>query len=232
MAKESHLLDILETQGLITYSQRQSLLTMTETYDKPTVAIVVDQGFVSDDVLAAAVSQGMDVPLIDLRREKLDPEALHKIPEALAHRCLAIGLCEDGSGELSRVVFADPSDHQGSDAIERAVGIEISRAVAPLSQVREVLFREYGSVTRRIAMPLASGPFAQENTHRMDVLPGDEDFKETDSVPPFSHTKPFVDFEETASLDKRHAALVAALVDAGVISREDYIAQLRELLSK
>jgi hypothetical protein len=87
--------------GMLTQHQIDDALAK-QTGDKPLGEMLVDQGVLSRADLRTAIAHKMGVPLVDLDRFPVDPEARLRIPEHLAVKMRAVPLMVDGR----RVILA------------------------------------------------------------------------------------------------------------------------------
>jgi type IV pilus assembly protein PilB len=144
----------------------------------------------------------------------------------VARRHLLIALSKDGDGARIRVALANPLDEAAVAAVREATGLEVEPMVATVSGVTAAIEREYTpSNTEIIRVPRSELP--REDTRKMR-----DDDRRTGKTNPGTNpmgTAPMHRLEHEAPIEQRHEALLLALVDAGVLTRSDYIAALRRL---
>lgn len=175
------------------------------------VQVLVDRGLVEPDALAERLAEAVGTVVVELGRGELDITVLPLIGAELAWRHLLIPIAPAGAS-LS-VAFADPLDRAALRAIKEVTGRGIEPLVAPLGELRESLTRHYGPP------PAAPTPISSETTQRVEGIAFEA-----------SATQPLHRIEDEATMAQRHRALLLALVDAGVLTHEGYLAALKRVL--
>lgn len=183
---------------------------------EPFVRVAVEAGLAEEDAIAELAARALDTHVVELDRGELDEESVRLVPAALARRYLFVPLAPDPSGESIRVVFADPLDAAAVEAAREATGLGIQPLVATVSGVTAAIDRVYGGVTEDTrVLPRAELP--ADATRRLE---GGE------------QTQPLHRLEDGATAEQRHEALLLSLIDAGVVTRAQYLDALRRLLGK
>ncbi len=124
--------------------------------------ILVDQGFIAQKSLLAAMSEQLDIPPIDISKYKINKDILELIPEKVARQYVLLPLSRIG-GVLT-VVMADPLNIFAIDDIKMITHFKIDLVIGPESEIREAINSYYGTAahTQEIAKILE------------EVKPGDE----------------------------------------------------------
>ena len=78
--------DVLVEEGLITGEQLEHALELQRTHGGKLSEILVNQGLVKAEDLAAVLSIQLNIPLMDLKRHMVQPNALRLIPEDIARK--------------------------------------------------------------------------------------------------------------------------------------------------
>ena len=185
-------------------------------------AILVDEGHVPEDALADVVARAIGTLVIDVDLGALDRESVKLIPESVARRFLLIAVARGPGGRSLRVAFANPLDEDAVASVRELTGLEVEPMVATVSGVKAALDREYRARTTEIIRAPrseASPELAPEDTQQ---LLGPRDVANTG-------TDPIHRLESEATMEQRHEALVLTLIEAGVLTRSDYVAVLRRL---
>lgn len=177
----------------------------------PLVQVLVGRGLAEADALAERLAEAVGTVVVELGRGELDPEMLPLAGAELAWRYLLLPIADAGGG-LS-VAFADPLDRAAMSAIEAAAGRSIEPLVAPYGELRASLERHYGKA------PGEAQPMSPEPTKRVEGIAFEP-----------SATQPLHRIEDDATMEQRHRALLLALVDAGVLTHEGYLAALRRVM--
>jgi type IV pilus assembly protein PilB len=173
--------------------------------------LVADHG-VGEDVVADLAARAINSLVIDVDLGALDGEAVRLIPEEDARRHLMVAVAR-GPKSL-RVAFANPLDDQAIAAVREITGLEVDAMVATVSGLRKAIDREYEKrrtkVIRDRRRPSRGGSeMPEEVTQQTEVQAA-----------------------ARATPEQRHEALLLALVEAGVITRADYVAALERLLGE
>jgi type IV pilus assembly protein PilB len=105
--------------------------------------VLVSMGLLDDRGLVEALSEFLDVPVSNLRRENIEPEALALIPEALAREQLAmpVRLSSDGLD----VAAAEPSEEL-RDLLAKTSGHAVRMMIAPVSDIRWAIDDNYRAI--------------------------------------------------------------------------------------
>jgi len=129
--------EMLVEENLITAEQLENVLEVQRRQGGKLSEILINQGLVKAEELAIVLSIQLNVPLIDLKRHVVQPNALRLIPEDMARKHTLIPL--DVVGDSLVVVMADPEDiriiedikAQAKTRVEVALGIssDIKRAI-------------------------------------------------------------------------------------------------------
>ncbi len=228
------LVDLLESEGLAERLALSRARAKAERTRAPLVAVLVDAQAVAEDGLADALARAVGSVVIDVDHGELDEESVGLVPEAIARRHLLVAVALDPDGQSLRVAFANPLDQAAVDAVRDVTGLELQPLVATVSAVRAAIERAYHT-TRSIEAPGHRGAddadMVPEITRRVEVPPGDATIRPRPPEPSIG-TAPLYRMEHEATIEQRHEALLLALVEAGVITRADYLAALQRLLGR
>ncbi len=151
-ATRKSLGEVLVEENLITAEQLENALELQRRQGGKLSEILVNQGLVKAEELAAVLSVQLNVPLIDLKRRAVQPNALRLIPEDTARKHTLIPL--DVVGDSLVVVMADPEDihtirdikAQSRMRVEVALGIpsDIERAI-------DLNYRSRGEIEKQVS---------------------------------------------------------------------------------
>ena len=102
--------------------------------------VLVSMGLLDDRDLVEVLSEFLDVPVSNLRRENIEPEALALISEEIAREWLAVPvrLGDDGLD----VAASEPSEEL-RDLLAKASGRPVRMMIAPLSDIRWAIDSNY-----------------------------------------------------------------------------------------
>ncbi len=156
--------EILVDAGLLT---REQLAQATEKagHLRWLLDYLLDEGLLSAEDVAMALSLQLNLPIIDLKRHVVQPEALRLVPECYArqHTLIPIDVVDDALV----VVMADPTNVQVLGDLSAQAKMFIKPAVGIPSDIREAVNRSYRASAEieehvsHVAPPVA-GPAAGE----------------------------------------------------------------------
>ncbi|MEM9188205.1 MAG: hypothetical protein AAGF12_03470 [Myxococcota bacterium] len=187
------------------------------------VESLVDQGTIAEDALADVLARAIDGIVIDVDLGALDRESVRLIPPEVARRHLMVPVAQATNVEVLRVAFANPLDAEAVACAREFSGLEVEPMVATLSAIRAVLDREYRVVTTDVIR-------AQRTTKRPEFQ--GEVTRQISPPERRAGPSPTYRLGEEATIEQRHEALLLALVEAGVLTRADYLAALKRLAGR
>ena len=151
VAKKS-LGEMLIEENLITAEQLDKALELQRKQGGKLSDILVSQGLVKAEELAAVLSVQLNVPLIDLKRHKVQPDALRLIPEDMARKHTLIPL--DVVGDSLIVVMADPEDIRTIEDIKAQARMRIEVALGIPSDIKQAInlnYRSRGEIDKQVS---------------------------------------------------------------------------------
>ncbi|GAI94079.1 unnamed protein product, partial [marine sediment metagenome] len=114
--------------------------------------ILMDQGLVKAEDLATVLSVQLNVPLIDLKRHMVQPNALRLIPEDMARKHILIPL--DVVDDSLVVVMADPEDIRTIEDIKAQAKTRVEVALGVPSDIERAIdlnYRSSGEIERQVS---------------------------------------------------------------------------------
>ena len=144
LSSRKSLGELLVEEKLITPEQLDNAVNLQQKQGGRLSEILLSQGLVKAQDLAAVLSVKLNVPLIDLQRHKIQPEALRLIPEDVARKHTLIPL--DMVGNSLVVVMADPQDIQTIEDIKAQVKMNIEVALGISTDILGAIDLNYRSV--------------------------------------------------------------------------------------
>ena len=132
--------EILLDAGLITSAQLSAAQEARQEGQAIT-DVLIAQNAISHRDVAVALSLQLNIPLIDLKRHAVQPEAVALIPEHIARRHTAIPMDVIG-GELV-VVMENPLDIQAIEDLSIRAGMPVRPAVGMRDDIRQALTLYY-----------------------------------------------------------------------------------------
>ena len=133
--------ELLLAEGLITQKALDAALIESSATGKRLGLVLAHSGAIAEERLALILSHQLDIQFVNLSRFSFRPEVVKLLPEAAARRFNALVL-EDKVDNLL-VGFADPSDFNAQDEVERILKRDIVPAVCSESQMLAAFDRLY-----------------------------------------------------------------------------------------
>ncbi|MCW5632543.1 MAG: Flp pilus assembly complex ATPase component TadA [Rubrivivax sp.] len=118
--------------------------------------MLVQAGALAPEQLAAALSDWMGVPVVDLREFTPEPEALQRVPRALAERGQALPLALRDDRLV--VAMADPWNRALQDELRFVSGARVVPVAASPQALAAALLRAYGVVIPSLGGAMGEGP--------------------------------------------------------------------------
>lgn len=107
--------ELLIQHHLITGENLEKVLQKQKTQGGKLSRLLVEMGFIEEEVLLKFLARQLNIPVIDLKTYKLAPALIQKLPESLSRRYQAILLEENAEGYLLGMV--DPQDIMAIDEL-------------------------------------------------------------------------------------------------------------------
>ncbi|MDO8491600.1 MAG: GspE/PulE family protein [Dehalococcoidia bacterium] len=152
---EKNLGLLLQKGGLITADQWREVLAVYEAGGKDISLILEEQGLVSARELGIIAGMQHNVPFVDLKQQKIEPEALKLIPESMARRYNAIPVAVV-EGALM-VAMEDPWDLRALDDLTAQARMTVKPVESIPSDIREFIDHSY-KVSSQIEQQISSIP--------------------------------------------------------------------------
>lgn len=206
--------DLLVQEGVAVPPERiRRVLDEAEESGRNAVVALIEEGVIGEDVLAEVLARACSTVVVDLEQPR-SASAADLLPKSVAVDSLVLPISSSTGGRL-RVAMVNPLDRQARERVEAECGSPVQPLVATLSALRRAIEEEYKGRTTRVVR--ARSDMAPEITRRMEL--------------PKEGTAPLHRLEQEATIEQRHEALLLALVEAGVLTRADYMEALKRLLS-
>jgi MSHA biogenesis protein MshE len=161
--KKIRLGDLLVQNGIITQVQLDQALANQKATGRKLGRTLVELGFIPEHNLLEFLSRQLQIPFLNIRQYKVDPEAVKLLPEAQARRFRAIVLSRTGHDAV--VGMADPTDLMAYDEIARILKMPVHPALvreADLLQTIDQFYRrteEISNLAGQIGEELAQHDF-------------------------------------------------------------------------
>lgn len=147
-----------------------ALKLQTSGDDRRLGTILIEEGILTAESLAMALSVHLNLPFIDLKRHRVQAEALEAVPEETARRHHLIPL-DFVDGSLA-VVMEDPTDIQVIEELEALAGRSIRPMVGVSNEIKAAIDLSYKS---RDAIEKEVAEFAPRLPVGIDMPSADEE---------------------------------------------------------
>ena len=141
--KKIRIGDLLVENRLISQAQLEAALVEQKRSGRKLGRVLVEHGFVDEYELLTLLARQLEIPFVDLRHQRVDPDVVRLIPEIQARRYRAIALAEHD--EVLQVGMADPTDLFAFDELARTLKRPLDLAVVSEPE----LLRTFDTVYRR-----------------------------------------------------------------------------------
>ena len=138
---EKKLGEILVDADLLTVEQLEQAAEEAGRLQIGLLAYLLDEGMVSPEDAAMALSLEINLPIIDLKRHAVQPEALSLVPDEYARQHELIPI--DIVGDALVVVMADPTNIDVLEDLRARAKKVIQPAVGIPADIREAIERSY-----------------------------------------------------------------------------------------
>jgi type II secretory ATPase GspE/PulE/Tfp pilus assembly ATPase PilB-like protein len=142
-AARKSLGEMLVEENLITPEQLESALEQQRQHGGKLSEILINQGLVKAEKLAAVLSIHLNMPLIDLKRHTVQPHALRLIPEDMARKHALIPL--DIVNDALVVIMADPEDIHTIEDVKAQAKMRVEVALGVRSDIERAIDLNYRS---------------------------------------------------------------------------------------
>jgi type IV pilus assembly protein PilB len=124
---------------LLNEGQLRRALEVQQQSGRPLGVLLLELGLVDEDRLTVVLGEHLEVPVADLRREAVDPEAAHLVPAEFARRHVLLPIRQQ-DGELT-VAMADPVNLHVVNDLRLLTGLAIVPYIAGQSDILANLSR-------------------------------------------------------------------------------------------
>lgn len=151
---KERLTEILINDKLITPQQLQQALEVQKNKGGRLSNIIVDLGYVRESDLMLALSQGLGLPLIDLKRIKIDSKVLNLFSPEVCRHYQIIPISQ--MGNTLTIAMADPLNIFATDALRNLTGFQINPIISTSEQILHAIDQFYPDTTSGIIDNLLS----------------------------------------------------------------------------
>ena len=142
---KERLTQILIDNKLLTKEKLEKALEVQKKKGGRLSDIIIDLGFIKESELALTLSQGLGLPLMDIKRFKIDPEVVKIIPQDVAHHYQIIPISKIGT--TLTIAMADPLNVFAIDHIRSLTGYKINPIIASAKDIGMTIEQTYPDAT-------------------------------------------------------------------------------------
>lgn len=134
---------VLKQNGTISEADYERVRSESFSTGKAIEDLIAQHQMVDEEGLAKAKAQIYNIPYADLRTLASSPEALNRIPEAVAERYLALPFDYDSTNNVLSVAMQNPLDLQSVSFLEAKSQAKIKPFMATKSDLEQEVARRY-----------------------------------------------------------------------------------------
>jgi type II secretion system protein E len=134
--------EFLVEQGLLSAAQLQEALQEQARTGEPLGSILVRRGIVTEQAMMTILAEQLSLPYAALAGATIQPEALAKVPAAIATRYQLMPI--ELAGNRLKIATADPLNVQTLDELRLLLGCEVVPVLASVREIQTAIQRHYG----------------------------------------------------------------------------------------
>ena len=227
MAGRKRLGEILITAGVLDEARLSTALAEQRKWGGRLGRTLVELGFVDEVTMCAALSRQLQLPAVDLHNAVLPARVTDLLPVDLCERYGVMPVAADRERRILRVATSDPTNQDALSDIGFRSGLRVEPLVATPTDIDKAIRRYYygekadGHATRPappapVAEPRPPSPPKQEPSLPIRVAADGGGAASLERI------------EQMLAAEMRATrVLVQLLVEKGIISREEYLARMK-----
>lgn len=143
---KERLTELLIHNRLITQDQLNEALELQKKKGGKLSEIIIDLNFIKERDLISIISQGLGLPLIDLKRFKIDFEIMKIIPPEVARHYQIIPISK--MGDTITLAMADPLNIFAIDHVKNLTGHKINPIISSAQDIMQAIESSYPDSTK------------------------------------------------------------------------------------
>ncbi|MFA6216305.1 MAG: ATPase, T2SS/T4P/T4SS family [Candidatus Omnitrophota bacterium] len=143
---KDRIIEILIKNKLLTQEQLNEAIEAQKKEGGKLSDIIINLKFVKEYDLISALSEGLNFPLIDLKRFKIDPEIVKIIPVNVATQFQIVPVSK--MGDTVTLAMADPLNIFAIDTVESLTGFKINPIISSSKDILQALEQSYSEATK------------------------------------------------------------------------------------
>lgn len=173
---KDRLTEILINNKLLTQEQLNQALDMQKEKGGRLSDIIIDLKFIKENELISTLSEGLGLPLIDLKRFKIDHEIVKVIPIDIARHYQIIPVSK--MGDSITLAMADPLNIFAIDHVQALTGYKINPIISTAQDIMQTIELSYPDATKDIIEDLVKEinvPSIELVKEEAEILPSDQE---------------------------------------------------------
>lgn len=235
--------ELLVERGAITPRQLEEGLSAQQRTRQRLGVTLVQQGLISEVLLAQVLAQSLGLATVDLGQVPIDWSAVHMLRARVCEKHEVFPFALDGKGTPQKrllLAMTDPLNDAAVEEIEFTTGLPVARYVSTHTQVRAAVLRTYHKAApaeaEARARQLTAPPPADDEE---PLVMGEEIISVANPLPAprrgadaVSKDLDFLfgarpdDEGELEKLERQFWALLRVLTRKGVLTRDEFLAEL------
>jgi len=148
LSLKDRLTEILINNKLITVENLEQALKVQTTKGGKLSDIIVELKFVKENELISTLSEGLGLPLIDLKRFKIDLDIAKIIPIEIARHYQIIPISK--MGDTITLAMADPLNIFAIDHVQALTGFKINPIISSVTDINQTIELSYPDTSKGI----------------------------------------------------------------------------------
>ncbi|MBQ9277759.1 MAG: Flp pilus assembly complex ATPase component TadA [Lachnospiraceae bacterium] len=144
--KKIRIGDLLVEAGAITAEELEEAIAYQKENGGKLGTVLVNQGFISQELLITVLTTQMGIDFIELKACKLDDDILKLVPENLVNKYKAIPIgYDENNPNILKVAMVDPMDLNAIDDIGIATNTQVEPMLAMEDDMNETIGKYFGN---------------------------------------------------------------------------------------
>ena len=144
--KKIRIGDLLVEAGAITAEELDEAIAYQKENGGKLGTVLVNQGFISQELLITVLTTQMGIDFIELKACKLDDDILKLVPENLVNKYKAIPIgYDENNPNILKVAMVDPMDLNAIDDIGIATNTQVEPMLAMEDDMNETIGKYFGN---------------------------------------------------------------------------------------
>jgi type IV pilus assembly protein PilB len=164
---KENIIEILLKNKLFTKEQLGTALKIQKDNGIPLRRVLIEQGFVSEEVLLSLLSEQLYIPTLHLTRYRFDPSIINLIPERIARQYNLIPLSH--MGNTLTISMSDPLNIFALDDLKALTGCDIDTVLSPQDEIQRAIDTQYRLESKDMQEILEEASIAQAGLEKKDI---------------------------------------------------------------